>query len=63
MAVKNWRIDGDFAYILYEDGDEIKVSKDDFNRAFGTIISASKENVIRDFAVSIDADIIVPKAL
>ncbi len=53
MAVKNWRIDGDFAYILYEDGDEIKVSKDDFNRAFGAIISASKENVIRDFAVSI----------
>lgn len=54
MAVKNWRIDGDFAYILYEDGDEIKVSKDDFNRAFGAIISASKENVIRDFAVSIE---------
>ena len=53
MAVKNWRIDDDFAYILYEDGDEIKISKDDFNRAFGAIISASKENVIRDFAVSI----------
>jgi hypothetical protein len=41
--------------ITYPDGDKVIVNAVDFNRAFGAIINASKEDVIRDFAISTDA--------
>ena len=46
-----WEIKGDFAYLTYSDGEVIKVSKDKFHSAFGPIVSASKEDVKRDFAI------------
>ena len=48
---KTWKIEGDIAILTYDDGEQVKVSKNDFNRAFGAIINASKEDVIRDFAI------------
>ena len=37
--------------LVYSDGDIINVSEGDFNRAFGAIVNASKEDVIRDFMI------------
>lgn len=37
--------------LIYSDDDIIFVKKEDFNRAFGAIISADKEDVIRDFGI------------
>ena len=51
LKLNNWKIEGDYAYLTYSDGDVIKVKKVDFDRAFGPIVSASKEDVMRDFAV------------
>lgn len=48
---KTWKIEGEIAYITYDDGDIVKVSKNDFNRAFSAIISATKQEVIRDFSI------------
>lgn len=52
VYLKDWRImNGDTVELLYSDNDTVNVSKADFDRAFGPIVSASKENVIRDFAI------------
>lgn len=51
VYLKDWALKDDYAELTYSDGDVLKVSKEDFNRAFGPIISASKEAVVRDFAV------------
>lgn len=51
MRLIKWVIAGDLAVLSYPDGSVVNVSKTDFNRAFGTIINATKEDVIRDFAV------------
>lgn len=37
--------------LVYSDEDVVFVKKEDFNRAFGAIISADKEDVIRDFGI------------
>lgn len=52
MRPIKWEIDGDFVNISYPDGSVVKVKKTDFDRAFGAIINAPKEGVLRDFAVS-----------
>ena len=49
--LENWEIKGDFAHLTYSDNETVKVKKEDFDRAFGAIITASKEAVIRDFAI------------
>lgn len=49
--IEKWEIKGEFAYLTYSDNDTVKVKKEDFNRAFGAIVSASKDAVVRDFAV------------
>ena len=46
-----WRAEGDKVRLVYEDNTELYVTKEDFDRAFGCIISASKDEVIRDFAI------------
>lgn len=51
MQLKKWAYAGDFVDLFYEDGSVVKVSKKDFDRAFGAIINATKEAVLRDFAV------------
>lgn len=37
--------------LVYSDDDVVFVKKEDFNRAFGAIINADKEDVIRDFGI------------
>ena len=49
--LKNWNYDGDKVKLFYEDNDIVYVSKVDFDRAFGAIVSASKNDVLRDFAM------------
>ena len=47
-----WVPEGDdLVKLLYSDDDVVYVRKTDFDRAFGAIIGADKEAVIRDFAV------------
>ena len=51
MYIEKRELKGEYAYLTYSDNDVVKVSKEDFNRAFATIVNASKDAVIRDFAV------------
>ena len=37
--------------LVYSDDEIVYVTKEDFNRAFGAIINAEKDDVIRDFAI------------
>ena len=37
--------------LTYEDGDIITIQKEDFDRAFGPIVSAPKSDIIRDYAI------------
>ena len=46
-----WNIEDDRVKLVYDDNTTVYVSKEDFDRAFGCIISLSKEEVIRDFAI------------
>jgi len=48
---KTWEIKGSVVVLTYDDGDQVNVSKTDFDRAFAAIINATKEAVIRDFAI------------
>lgn len=41
--------------LLYDDGDIVVVSRSDFDRAFGAIVGASKEDVVRDFSLYVHA--------
>lgn len=50
--LKEWNyFDSAKVRLLYNDGTEVFVSKKDFDRAFGCIVSATKEEIIRDFAI------------
>ena len=49
--VKKWTYRGDKVCLEYNDGENVFVHRSDFNRAFGAIVNASKEDVIRDFAI------------
>lgn len=47
----NWKIiENDKVKLTYEEG-EIIVKKSDFDRAFGTMINSSYEDIKRDFAI------------
>ena len=50
-VLSRWEVEGSTVKLDYSDGTILYVSKSDFDRAFGCIISASKEDVVRDFAV------------
>mgnify|MGYP003292554613 CR=1 FL=1 len=45
----SWQQYDDCVRLRYSDGDVVCVRIDDFHRAFGPIVSASKNDVIRDF--------------
>lgn len=47
-----WEIAGNRVKLVFSDRDVVYISKADFDRAFGTIINAKKDEVIRDYAVS-----------
>lgn len=51
ICLTNWKIEGDAVRLQYEDGDTLFVKKTDFDRAFGCIVSASKQEIRRDFAI------------
>lgn len=51
VYLKKWNYAGEHARLEYSDGTEVYVSKADFDRAFGCIVSAPKASVIRDFAM------------
>lgn len=53
MRVSAWAYAGDLVDLSYPDGSVVKVKKTDFDRAFGAIINATKEDVLRDFAVNV----------
>ena len=52
IFLKEWSYAGENIRLVYEDGSELFVSKVDFDRAFGCIVSASKSAVEKDFAIS-----------
>lgn len=51
VRMTNWTIRGNVVALSYDDGTEVNVRKADFDRAFGAMLNASKEAVIRDFAI------------
>lgn len=51
MHLKNWTYAGELVVLLYEDDSLVKVPKKTFDRAFGAIINATKDAVVRDFVV------------
>lgn len=51
VYLKHWSYVGDRVSLEYSDGSEVFVSKSEFDRAFGAIVNASKDEVVRDFAI------------
>jgi len=51
VSLRKWNYVGDKVRLEYEDGTEVFVTKTDFNRAFGCIVSAPKADIIRDFGM------------
>lgn len=49
--IDKWEIKGDNVELTYNDGEVVKVSKNDWDRAFGAIVNAEKADVVRDFAI------------
>lgn len=49
--IKEWNVKGNVVVVSYDDGTDVHVNTLVFNRAFGAIINASKEEVVRDFAI------------
>ena len=52
MRPNNWAYAGEVVALFYPDGTTVNVKKTVFDRAFRAIINATKEDVIRDFAVA-----------
>ena len=52
IYLKDWKQEGDRVILIYNDGSELIVRYEDFNRAFGCILSAEKDAVKRDFAIA-----------
>lgn len=51
VYLDKWNYDGDKVRLDYKDGSTVYVKKTDFDRAFGCIVSATKSEIIRDFAI------------
>ena len=51
IYLKTWNYDGDKVKLFYEDNDIVYVSKVDFDRAFGAIVSATKADILRDYVL------------
>lgn len=52
IYLKNWDYDGDKVKLEYQDDSIVYVKKTDFDRAFGCIVSATKSEIVRDFAIN-----------
>lgn len=51
VYLNKWNYDGDKVKLEYKDGTIVYVKKTDFDRAFGCIVSATKDEIVRDFAI------------
>lgn len=51
IFLTEWNYVGDKVRLAYVDGTEFFVSRKDFDRAFGCIVSAPRDDVIRDFGL------------
>lgn len=51
VYLEKWEYDGDNVKLDYQDGTSLYVSKKDFDRAFGCIISLTKAEAEEDFAI------------
>ena len=51
VYLKKWAYEGDKVKLDYQDGTSLYVSKKDFDRAFGCIISLTKAEAEEDFAI------------
>lgn len=51
IYLTDWSIDGDRVKLVYSDEDIVYVKMVDFDRAFGAIVSAEKNEIVRDFAI------------
>lgn len=51
IILRNWQIFSDRVLLVWSDGDEFFVSRDDFNRLFGPIVSGDKELIKNEFAL------------
>ncbi|MBQ2389083.1 MAG: hypothetical protein II305_03420 [Clostridia bacterium] len=52
IYLKDWNYEGsDKIRLVYSDNDVVFVSRTDFDRAFGAIINADKNAIVRDFAI------------
>ena len=51
VRINDWKVRGNVVTVEYSDESKVNVNTIDFNRAFGAIINASKEEVVRDFAI------------
>ena len=47
----HWVCIDQYAILVYSDNTVFSVLKSDFDRAFGAIVSGSKEDIYRDFAL------------
>lgn len=57
VFLKKWEYAGDNVRLVYRDGTVMYVSKTDFDRAFGCIVSAPKADIVRDFVIGTDDDV------
>ena len=51
VYLKKWNYEGDKFKLEYQDGTSLYVTKKDFDRAFGCIISLTKAEAEEDFAI------------
>lgn len=55
IYMTDWKQDGQYIDLTYSDNDVVRVTKTDFDRAFGAMLNADKEAVVRDFGLKDDA--------
>lgn len=55
IYMTDWKQDGQYIDLTYSDNEIVRVTKTDFDRAFGAIINATKDAVVRDFGLKDNA--------
>lgn len=51
VYLTHWSCIDQFVFLVYSDNTVFSILKSDFDRAFGAIVSGSKEDIYRDFAL------------
>lgn len=51
ISLRSWQVIGDRVLLFWSDGSEFYISKADFNRLFGPIVSGFKEQIEKEFAI------------